>query len=154
AARGAPVRGALGGYSGVDAGLLGFEASLRWIVRHVAVIALSVLIAPAAFAVGTLARQLRRPAPPAGNAMVIAVWAFAVPLGLRVALSATASSGGVEELNLFEIEPLLVIAALAGISALGYSRLATLVSAVVLALAAVFLPISRLLSPPPLSDTF
>jgi hypothetical protein len=152
--RGAPIRSALGGYSGVDAGLLGFEASLRWIVRHIAVLTISVLVAPAAFAIGTLVRQLRRPGPPSGNAMVIAVSAFAVPLVLQVALFASAYSGRVEERNLFELEPLLVIAALAGISVLGYSRVATLISAALLTVAAISLPVYRLLSPPPLSDTF
>src|SRR2546423_7472929 len=138
----------------MDAALLVFGATLRWRARHIGMVTISVLVAPAAFAIGALVRQLRRPGPPSGNAMVIAISAFAVPLVLQVALFASAYSGRVEERNLFEVEPLLVIAALAGISALGYSRVATLVSAALLAVAAISLPVYRLLSPPPLSDTF
>ncbi len=152
--RGKPLRGLLGGYESNDAGRIDLVEMLPWLVRHVGVVVLAVALVPAAFAVGAVARFLRRGGSPA-QAGVITVVLVVVPLlVVQVATYASVYSLRVVERNLFVVEPLLLLLALTGICAIGVSRIVTIGAAVALGAAVLALPVATLLRPPPFSDTF
>ena len=152
--RGAPLRGLLGGYESNDAGRVDLVAMLPWLVRHVGVVVLAVALVPAAFAVAAIARFLRRGGSPA-HAGVMSVALVVIPLlVVQVATYASVYSLRVVERNLFVVEPLLLLLALAGIATVGVSRIVTVGAAVALGVTVLALPVADLLRPPPYSDTF
>ena len=152
--RGAPLKGLLGGYESNDAGRIDLVQMLPWLVRHVGVVALAVALVPVAFAIGTLARFLRRGGTPAQSGVMSVALVLVPLLVIQVATYASVYSLRVVERNLFVVEPLLLLIAFAGISALGVSRVVTVGAAVALGAAVLALPIAQLLRPPPFSDTF
>ncbi len=152
--RGEPLRGLLGGYESNEAGRIDLLNIFPWLVRHIAVIGLAVALVPMAIAVATLVRFVRRGATPAQTGVLATIGVLVPLLIAQVATYASVYSLRVVERNLFVVEPLIVLVALVGICALGHSRILTGVAASGLAIAAVALPVAKLLTPPPFSDTF
>lgn len=152
--RGRPIRSLLGGYASNDPGRLDISAMLPWVGRHIAVVGLSVLFVPAAIGVAVLVRYVRRGGPPAETAVFSTVLAVVPLVLIQVVAYASVYGLRVLERNMFVVEPLLLLAALAGVWAFGYSRMVAVVAAGGFAVAAIALPVAELLRPPPFSDTF
>ena len=154
-ARGRGARSSLGGYEVLDRGPAGLDAVWDWTHRHVAVVALSLAVVPAAIAIATVIRSLRRRYGGESEAAVVyAIAPITVLLVLQVAVFASTYAGRIEERNMFLVEPLLLLVAFIGISRIGYSPPVAIGAAVVLAIPIWSLPLDQLLAPPPLSDTF
>jgi hypothetical protein len=152
--RGLSVRSLLGGYEENDPTRLDVSAMLPWLWRHIAVVGLAVLFVPAAIGVATLLRYVRRGGSPSETG-VFSVILVVVPLVLiQVVAYASVYGLRVLERNMFVIEPLLLLAGLAGIWSFGYSRVVAVAAAAGFAWAAFATPVAALFRPPPFSDTF
>ena len=152
--RGRPIRSLLGGYQGNDPKRVDIGEMLPWLGHHVAVMGLALLFVPAAIGVSVLLRYMRRGGSPAETG-VFSVILVVVPL-VVVQVVAYASVYGLRvlERNMFVVEPLLLLCALAGICKFGYSRIVAVAAACGFAWAVFALPVTQLLRPPPFSDTF
>lgn len=159
--RGAGLQDTLGAYSALDAGDVGLSSLWTWTVRHAAVVALAVGVAPAVLALMSLPALLRRETASGGRLIAIVGGAISLPLLVQVSGFASVHSLRVQERNLFVIEPLVLLVAFVGLGALGtdWRRLrsnaaALVVAGGVLVAAIVALPVAALLNPRPISDTF
>ena len=152
--RGRPVRSLLGGYENNDLTRVDLGTMLPWLGRHVAVVGLALLVVPAAIAVAVLVRFVRRGGSAPHTGVLSAILVVVPLLTLQVATYASVYSLRVAERNLFVVEPLLLLAALVGISGFGYSRIVAVAASGGFALLAFVLPVAGLLSPPPYSETF
>jgi glycosyltransferase involved in cell wall biosynthesis len=152
AARGRSVFHVLGGYSIAGSTTYHFWPALKWIVLHLAGLALSVWVLPAAALVVVLAsaRHLDRPL----RVFAAATASLGVWLVLEVGIFASRYSLRIEERNVFYLLPLFVIALLAWIER-GQPRppRATVLAAVLVVALAGTIPFASLLNESSQSDT-
>jgi glycosyltransferase involved in cell wall biosynthesis len=152
AARGRSVLHVLGGYSAAGSTTYHFWPALKWVVLHLATLALASWVLPFAAAIVILAsaRHLDRPLRVFAAATVsLGVW-----LVLEVGVFASRYSLRLEERNLFYLTPLLVIALLAWIER-GQPRppRAVVASALVAVALVGMIPFASLLNENSQSDT-
>ncbi len=152
------VRGgkSLGSYSSLRTSRISFDQSLVWAERNLAVIALSVLLAPLAIALAAWAASLtRRHTGEAADAMFVATLTLCVALFVQVSLFATFNADRVLERNLFTVEPVVLIVAVAALSRRHLLKWVGVAAAALLALSVLRYPVEALLvRQVPFSDTF
>lgn len=152
------VRGgkSLGSYSSLRTSRISLDQSIVWAERNVAVIALSVLLAPLAIALAAWAASLtRRHSGEAADAMFVTTLALCVTLFVQVSLFATFNADRVLERNLFTVEPLVLIVAVAALSRRHLVSWVGVVGAALLVLSVLRYPVEALLvRQVPFSDTF
>ena len=152
------VRGGktLGSYSSLRTSRISFDQSIVWAERNLAVIALSVLLAPLAIALAAWVRSVtHRHSGDAADAMFVATLALCVTLFVQVSLFATFNADRVLERNLFTVEPLVLIVAVAALSRGHLLKWVGVVAASLLVVSVLRYPVEALLvRQVPFSDTF
>jgi hypothetical protein len=147
---------ALGSYSSLQRSRFSLEQSVVWAERHVAVVALSVLVAPLAIAIAAWARTLsKRHSDDAAAAMFVATLAVCLTIFAQVSLFATFNADRVLERNLFTVEPLVLLVSIAALARRHVLRPVAILAVIGLILAVLRYPVTDLLvRQVPFSDTF